>query len=131
MVQRLAFVLIILFALAGALHNPAKLGTRIYSGLMIFFGLFGAAIAGRQIWLQHLPADKVPECGPGLEFMLEVYPLADTIKILLTGTGDCAKVVWTFLGLSIPEWSIQVFSLIVILGIFQVIKSKTATFRNA
>jgi disulfide bond formation protein DsbB len=63
--------------------------------------------------------------------MLEVYPLADTIKTLLMGTGDCAKVVWTFLGLSIPEWSIQVFTLIVILGIYQVVKSKTATFRNA
>jgi disulfide bond formation protein DsbB len=66
----------------------------------------GAAIAGRQVWLQHLPADRIPECGPGLDFLLETSPLTETIKTVLRGSGDCAKVDWTFLGLSIAEWSL-------------------------
>jgi len=72
--------------------------------------VIGGAIAGRQVWLQHLPADQVPECGPGLEFMLEVYPLAEVIKTALRGTGECATVVWTFLGGSIAEWSLACFA---------------------
>ncbi len=128
MVQRAAFLLIILVSLSACVHNPGRIGTRIYSGFISLFAVFGAAIAGRQIWLQHLPADKVPECGPGLEFMLEVYPLAETIKTLIKGTGDCAEVVWTFLGLSIPEWSIQVFTLLAVISIYQLYRSRSATF---
>jgi disulfide bond formation protein DsbB len=75
----------------------------------------GAAIASRQVWLQHLPADQVPACGPDLFFMLENFPLAQTLKRLVSGTGECAKVDWTFLGLSIAEWSLACF---VVLGLY-------------
>ena len=30
--------------------------------------------------LQHLPADKVPQCGPDLYFMLENFPLSRTLQ---------------------------------------------------
>src|SRR5712671_6124953 len=75
-----------------------------YAVMAVF--LVGAA---RQVWLQHLPADKVPQCGPDLFFMLENFPLGTTLQKLIQGTGECAQVDWTFLGMSIAEWSLVWF----------------------
>ena len=69
-----------------------------------------ASTASRQVWLQHLPEDKVPQCGPDLYFMIENFPLGRTLRTLIEGTGECAKVDWTFLGLSIAEWSLICFT---------------------
>lgn len=107
--QRIAYIVVALFALIAAIHNPQKLFARIYAGLIIFASLCGAGIAGRQVWLQHLPEDMIPECGPGLEYMLDVFPLADALKMILSGSGECAEVQWTFLSFSIAEWSILCF----------------------
>ncbi len=107
--QRIAYIVVALFALIAAIHNPQKLFARIYTGLMFVASLCGAGIAGRQVWLQHLPEDKIPECGPGLEYMLDVFPLADALKMVLSGSGECAEVQWTFLSFSIAEWSILCF----------------------
>jgi len=118
MVQRLAYLLIAVTTLTGAIHNPGRIGTLLYSSILDLVALFGAAVAARQVWLQHLPADRVPECGPGLDFMLETYPFLDVIKTLIHGTGDCAEVVWTFLGFSIPEWSLVVFITILVANLW-------------
>lgn len=107
--QRVAFIAIIAIALIGAIHGPQKVWKYVYSGLILVSALIGATIAGRQVWLQHLPPDQVPECGPGLDFMLEVFPLADTLKMVFTGSGECAEVDWTFLGFSIAELSLAWF----------------------
>jgi disulfide bond formation protein DsbB len=112
--QRVAFIVIALLALIGAIHNPQKLFERIYTGLMLIASLCGAGIAGRQIWLQHLPEDKVPECGPGLEYMLDAFPFTDALKMILSGSGECAEVQWTFLSFSIAEWSIVCFTCLTI-----------------
>ena len=123
-VQRIAFVVIALLSLLAAVHGPRRLGIRVYSSFIALFSLGGAAVAARQVYLQHLPPQEVPECGPGLEYMLNTYPLAETLKIILTGTGDCAEVVWTFLGLSIPSWALICFSLIVVVSVVQVVTAK-------
>jgi len=112
--QRVAFIVIALLALIGAIHNPQKLFERIYTGLMLIASLCGAGIAGRQIWLQHLPEDKVPECGPGLEYMLDTFPFTDALRMILSGSGECAEVQWTFLSFSIAEWSIVCFTCLTI-----------------
>jgi len=104
--QRLAFFGVLVLALPGALLGPHKSGALVLSLLLTLTAGVGAAIAGRQVWLQHLPADRVPECGPGLDFLLETSRLTETIKTVLRGSGDCAKVDWTFLDLSIAEWSL-------------------------
>lgn len=127
MVQRLFFTLVGFTALCAFIQNPHNLGTRIYSGFLALFSLLGAGIAGRQVWLQHLPADKVPACGPDLFFMLEVYPLGEAIMTALKGTGDCAKVAWTFLSLSIPEWAIMVFVAILFASLILMLKPKQLT----
>ena len=112
--QRLCYMAIVVITVIGSLHGPRRHGVQVYSVLTVLAALIGAAIAGRQVWLQHLPADRVPECGPGLDFMLEMYPLAEVIKKALRGTGECAVVDWTLLGWSIAEWSLLCFGVIVI-----------------
>lgn len=112
--QRLCYAAIAVFALAATLHGPRGGWHAVYCGLIDLAALIGLGIAGRQTWLQHLPADQVPECGPGLNFMLEMYPLAEVVKKALKGTGDCAKVDWTLAGFSIAEWSLFCFAVIAI-----------------
>jgi disulfide bond formation protein DsbB len=104
--QRLAILATGIVYLIAALHNR---GRKAYAILIAVSATLGAAISVRHIWLQHLPPDEVPECSPGLEYVLKNFPLGETIKLMLTGTGECAKVDWTLLGLSIPEMTLAAF----------------------
>jgi protein dithiol:quinone oxidoreductase len=105
--QRVAFIAFILVALLAAIHAPrGAVGRAIYGVLGAFMVMVGAGIAGRHVWLQHLPPDQVPACGPGLDYMLDAFPLSKTLRMAFTGSGECAKVDWTFLGLSMPEWTL-------------------------
>jgi len=122
--QRVAYIVIALFALIAVIHNPRKLFERIYTGLILITSLCGAGIAGRQVWLQHLPEDKIPECGPGLEYMLDAFPLTDALRMILSGSGECAEVQWTFLSFSIAEWSILCFIGFVIASVMMLIRQK-------
>jgi disulfide bond formation protein DsbB len=119
MVQRFFFYLVLITLTAGALHGPsASLPKAIYGGLAGLFALGGAAVASRQVWLQHLPADRVPQCGPDLAFMLENFPLSRTLEKLFTGTGECAVVDWSFLGLSIAGWSLAWFAALALYAVW-------------
>lgn len=117
--QRITMIALAIIFLLAALHAPAGMvGRRVYAGLLGLAALIGAGIAGRHVWIQQLPADEVPACGPGLDYMLEVFPLTDTLRMVFTGSGECAKVDWTFLGLAMPAWTLIAF---VSLGVFAVI----------
>jgi disulfide bond formation protein DsbB len=122
MLQRVAYLTIALIALVAAIHNPGRLFHRIYSGLIILAALCGAGIATRQVWLQHLPPDQVPECGPGIEYMLGTFPFGEALKMILMGSGECAEVLWRFIGLSIPEWSLVCFIGLLTMGIVMLFK---------
>jgi disulfide bond formation protein DsbB len=106
LVQRGFFYAVLAVGVVGALHGRWR---TFYGILGVLFAAGGAAAAGRQVWLQHLPPDKVPQCGPDLFFMLENFPLSRTLRTLFSGTGECAVVDWTFFGLSIAEWSLLWF----------------------
>ena len=123
--QRIAYISMAIIALLAAIHGPSQVFARIYSGLIAVAALIGGAIAGRQVWLQHLPPDKVPECGPGLEYMLDTFPLGDALKMILSGSGECAEVDWTFLGFSIAEWSLLWFVLFVIVSLVSIFSKNT------
>ena len=103
--QRLAFLAMGLTALLAAIHGPQRTGQWVYTILFSIAAAFGIAVAGRHVWLQSLPADQVPECGPGLNYMLENFPLSEVLSTVLNGSGSCAEVDWTFLGLSMPWWT--------------------------
>lgn len=109
LVQRGFFYLVMATFIAGAIHAPGRRGAIVYALLVALFAAGGAATASRQVWLQHLPADKVPQCGPDLFFMLDNFPLATTLQKLVQGSGECAKVDWSFLGLSIAGWALVWF----------------------
>ncbi len=104
--------------LVAALHGPGRGGTIAYGigGLLLALG--GAGVATRQVWLQHLPPDKVPACGPDLFYMLENFPLVRTIERLFVGSGQCAEVKWRFLGFSIAEWSLGWFTALALLALW-------------
>lgn len=109
-VQRVEFIAVGLTCLVAAIHAPQRLGRRLYAGLTLLFAGAGVASAGRQVWLQGLPADQLPACLPSLEYMMEALPFQDIVRLMLHGTADCAEVSWTLLGLSIPEWSLLAFA---------------------
>ena len=69
------------------------------------------------MWLQSLPPGEAPECGPGLEYMLGAFPLTEVIGMVLSGSGECAEVQWTFLALSIPEWTLLMFAAFALFGL--------------
>ena len=102
--QRLAVIAIGLGFLVASLHNAGFTARRVYGVLIGLSGLSGAAIAGRHVYLQSLPPGDVPECGPGLDFMLRSLPLNETLSKVFTGSGECAGIDWTFLTLSMPSW---------------------------
>lgn len=110
--QRVAFAALGLVFLIGALHAPAGKGRGVYGLIALFAAGTGAAIAGRHVWLQNLPPGQVPTCGPGLDYMLDVMPIAGVVRKVLTGSGECAKVDWSFLGLSMPVWTLVCFALL-------------------
>ena len=116
LMQRIWFGWIGLFALASLIHNP-RWG--IYPVLSLLAGLIGGGFSVRQLWLQSLPADQVPACGPDMAYMLENFPLAEILAQMTRGTGDCAEVAWRFLGLSIPAWALLGFIALAVLAVLQ------------
>lgn len=114
--QRIAFGALGLVLLVAGLHAPAGgFGRRVYGVVALVPALIGAGIAGRHVWLTHLPADQVPSCGPPLDFMMETNAFTEVVRKVLTGSGECAKVDWMFLGLSMPAWSLLWFVLLTLL----------------
>lgn len=117
LLQRLVYTVLMVVFLIAALHGPARAGAMAYGALLLATAGAGAATAARHVWLQYLPKDRVPECGPGLEYMLSRFPLSQALQKILAGSGQCAETGWTFLGLSIAGWSLVWF---VLLGAFVV-----------
>jgi disulfide bond formation protein DsbB len=112
--QRVAFIALGAVFLVAAMHGPRRTGSIVYSGLLFGIAGIGAAVAARHVWLQHLPPRQVPECGPGLEYLLRKLPPGQAFEKILKGSGECAEVGWRFLGLSIAEWSLFWF---IVLGV--------------
>jgi disulfide bond formation protein DsbB len=121
LVQRGFFIAVMAVCIVAALHGPRRRGTVVYATLAGLFALGGAAVAARQVWLQHLPPDKVPQCGPDLYFMIENFPLSRTLRTLISGTGECAAVDWTFLRLSIAEWSLVWFVVLLLFCLWVIV----------
>lgn len=129
-IQRVLLILVGLVCLAALIHNPSAeqpsrrpTAARLYGVGVGFFAILGAAVAGRQVWLQHQPSDQLPSCLPSLDYMIDVLPLQDIMHMLFNGTADCAKVDWTFLGLSIAEGTLLAFIAFSLFGLTQLFRS--------
>ena len=121
--QQFFYCLIGLTSFIAFLNNPQPFYSRIYSVFISLSALAGLWISGRQLWLQGLPEDEVPLCGPPLEYIIDVFPFADVINALFMGDGNCAEISWQFLGLSMAGWSFIWFGVIIILSILAIKKS--------
>jgi len=109
--QRIAFAAMAVVFLVGGLHAPEGRAGRAIYGLLAFIpAAAGAGVSARHVWLQSLPPSEVPLCtSMGLDYMVEAMgPFAALAKVL-EGSGECAKVDWTFLGLSMPAWTLAWF----------------------
>lgn len=123
--QRYSFATIALFALIGAIHNPGPVGVRVYGVLVLVGALVGAGISTRHSWLQRFPSPSY-SCGADLEYLLDTFPLAKALPAIFSGTGECSKVQWRMLGLSIPEWALIWFVIFVIVALVVVVKARRA-----
>jgi disulfide bond formation protein DsbB len=108
MLQRIFFFSIGVVSLASALTSSQK-ARQVCSWVVVVLSLFGAALAVRHLYLQSLPADELPACLPGLSYMFDVFPWQEIMQAMVMGTGECGDVVWTFLGISIPGWTLVAF----------------------
>ncbi|WP_430886839.1 disulfide bond formation protein B [Halomonas llamarensis] len=111
--QRVGVIATAIVLAVAALHNPAgRIGCALYAVLSLITVAGGAFVAGRHVWLQSLPADKVPSCGPNLDYMMDMLPLQDVVAMVLTGSGECAEISFSLLGLSLPAWTLVGFLLL-------------------
>jgi disulfide bond formation protein DsbB len=102
--QRVSVIVAGVLFLVAMLHNPADRGARVYGVLIDLAALLGILIAARHIWIIAQPPGAVAECGASLEYMMDVLPLHEVLGKVLTGSGECAKIDWHFLGLNMPTW---------------------------
>jgi len=110
--QRVALIALGIVFLAAGLHAAKGAGARAYAGLGLVTAAVGAAISIRHVYLQNLPPAEVPECGPGLSYMFDAFPVLDALRMVFTGSGECAVVNWSFVGLSMPAWVLIWFVLL-------------------
>ncbi|MGH8328194.1 MAG: disulfide bond formation protein B, partial [Steroidobacteraceae bacterium] len=102
--QRIGIALIGLLFVLAAVHNPRAWGARIYGVLLVLAVLATVGVAARHIWIQSQPPGTVAGCGASLTYMLQIFSPAAVIRKVLTGSGECAKVTWRLLGLTMPAW---------------------------
>ena len=123
-VQRVAVALAGLAAFIGILHNKLK---KFYLGLTAFFSAAGGASAIRHLYLQSLPPDRIPSCGPDLNYLLDNNFVSDALVQLFIGDGNCTEVMWSVLGISIPGWVLICSGLIFLLSINSLLKMQRSS----
>jgi protein dithiol:quinone oxidoreductase len=118
-IQRLLLFAVGAAFLVAALHHPAgALGARLYGGITALIAAGGIAVAARHVWLQHLPPERRPACGPALEHLLATFGPIEGLGRVLRGSGECGAVDWTLLSFSIPEWTLAAFVLFSMWAVF-------------
>jgi disulfide bond formation protein DsbB len=108
--QRVLLLTCSLVCLMAALHAPRTLGWRIYSGILLFASLAGAAMAGRQVWLQASPPENPAACLVNLQYLLDTQPWVKVLAMIFAGSAGCSEITWSLFGISLPEWSLLAFS---------------------
>lgn len=121
--QRVGLIGLGIISLIAFLHHPVnhfvKRSYALFGTLSI---LWSAGVAARHVWLQNLPPDQVPSCGPGLDYLVDALPLKTVLQQVLSGSGECAVVDWTFLGQSLPVWSFVFFAILTMISLWQLFR---------
>ncbi|MCF6318209.1 MAG: disulfide bond formation protein B [Proteobacteria bacterium] len=109
LVQRLVILIIGILYLLTLIYPPQDTSRKIFAGIIVLVSAIGTMVSARHVWLQNLPKDEVPACGPGLSYMFDNFPIGSVLKDLFSGSGECAEISWRFLGLSMPTWTLIAF----------------------
>jgi len=107
--QRVAMIAVGFVFLAAFIHGPKAWGQWVYAFGVSMFSLVGAGVAARHVWLQSLPPDQVPACGPTLDYLMDMMPMGEVVQTVLRGDGNCAKIDAQWLGISLPGWVLVSF----------------------
>ena len=102
--QRIGIFAIGVLLAVDAAQDPVTWGRRVYAALLAVAAAATIGIAIRHLYIQSLPPGTIAACGASLDFMMKVFPLTDVLVKVLTGSGECAKITWRFLGLAMPAW---------------------------
>ncbi|MTD11707.1 disulfide bond formation protein B [Acinetobacter sp. YIM 103518] len=125
--QRVGLIALGVVSLIAFIHNPASnIMKRVYALLGSVGILWSAGVAARHVWLQNLPPDQVPSCGPGLDYLVDALPLKSVLSQVLSGSGECAVVDWSFLGQSLPVWSFLFFAVLALVSLWQLFRKYPA-----
>lgn len=120
-IQRFTVVMLALCYLSGIFFPWQKLERlRLFNLLPIFIATLGLLVAFRHVQLQN-SASLHTGCLPGLKYMLQTLPFSQTLKLILSGSGECQLVQWRLLTLSMAEWMIIFFSLFLLLGLYHLL----------
>ncbi len=120
--QRVFVAVVGIIFLCAAIHNPNPRGQKIYAWLGLVGAIGGSYFSAKQLWLQNLPEDNIPTCGPPVDYLFDVFPASEVITMLIRGDGNCAKVQWELLGVSMPGWVLLMFVAMAGVGIFQLLR---------
>ncbi len=118
MVQRVFVCAIGLVALIAAVHGAGPTGTRIYGVLTALCAAGGMYVAGRHIYLQQLPPEALDGCAPSFEYALSNYDALKFLQTIFIRDQDCGKIDWTFLGMSMPTWTLMGFTGMLLLALW-------------
>lgn len=121
--QRVGLMVMGIFALIAFLHHPVSNAVkRVYALLATLGMLWSVGVAMRHVWLQTLPPDQVPSCGPGLNYLIDALPFKKVLSEVLSGSGECAAIDWTLFGFSLPVWSLAFFSVLLLICLWQLFR---------
>ncbi|WP_444996556.1 disulfide bond formation protein B [Aliikangiella sp. IMCC44359] len=112
--QRIGVLCVGIWFLLRGIHNPRvgsgwNLG---YSILGLISAILGGIVSARHLYLQNLPEGEVPACGPALDYLVDMLPISEVISTVLAGDGECAKISWEMMGISMPGWVLIFFVVI-------------------
>jgi disulfide bond formation protein DsbB len=127
--QRVAVIALGVVFFVAWLHGPGAIGARVYGALLGIVAVLGGLVAWRHLWIIAQPPGTVAECGAGLDYMLDVLPLREVLAKVLTGSGECAKVSWRFLGLTMPAWVLASLVALGALGVWGNLRRTTRRWR--
>jgi len=117
--QRVFVITTGVLALLALAHNK---GHKVYGLLIMISAAVGGYFSAKQLWLQNLPIDEIPACGPPAEYLFNAFNFSEALSMLLQGDGNCAEVQWTFIYISIPGWTLISFILLATLGFSQLVR---------
>jgi disulfide bond formation protein DsbB len=120
MFQRVCIAVLGIVFLLAALHPARRTGAMVYGVLILLAAGATTWVAGRHVWIQAQPPGSVPSCGAPLDNLLQMFPLLEVIRRVMTGGGECGVIDWTFLGVSMPGW---VLIMAVVLGLVGILNN--------